>query len=351
MTKSQTPEWNPPGIVGDIVDERIVMGHGAGGRKMHRLISKVFLKHFASPALRKLADSAVLGRLPGTLAMTTDSYVVQPLFFPGGDIGKLAVCGTVNDLAVMGAAPRYMSLAFVIREGLEVLKLEAICRSIGAACRKAGVQVVTGDTKVIERGENEELYVNTTGIGSLIPRAKLGPERVKPGDAILINGPVGEHEAAIAVARGAYRFRGKAESDCAALNGFILPLLVQPGVRLMRDPTRGGLATTINEFAEATGLGFIVDEAALVVSRHVRGVADLLGLDPLYMANEGKVIVIADRRAEPRLLAKMRRHQFGRQAASIGEVVRKPQGVWLKTRLGSLRPLIMLEGEQLPRIC
>jgi hydrogenase expression/formation protein HypE len=344
-------EVHPPGIVGDIVDERIVMGHGAGGRKMHRLISNVFLRHFTDPVLRKLADGAVLGRLSGTLVMTTDSYVVQPLFFPGGDIGKLAVCGTVNDLAVMGAEPRFISLAFVIREGLEVTKLEAICRSIGAACRKAGVQVVTGDTKVIERGEDEELYVNTTGVGSLLPRAKLGPERVKPGDAILINGPIGEHEAAIAVARGAYRFNGKVESDCAALNGLILPLLARPGVKLMRDPTRGGLATTLNEFAEATGLGFIVDEAALAVSNHVRGVAELLGLDPLYMANEGKVVVIADRRAEPRLLAKMRKHQFGRQAASIGEVVKKPQGVWLKTRLGSFRPLIMLEGEQLPRIC
>jgi len=345
------------------------MGHGAGGRKMHRLIKNVFVRHFGSPALRKLADAAVLpglqakmGTVPqsartrGTvpifrrLVMTTDSYVVQPLFFPGGDIGKLAVCGTVNDLAVMGAKPRFISLAFVLREGLEVEKLDVICRSIAAASRAAGVQVVTGDTKVIERGEADELYVNTTGIGTLLPRAQLGPEQVKPGGAILINGPIGEHEAAIAVARGAYRFKGKVESDCAALDRLTLPL-AGPGVKLMRDPTRGGLATTLNEFAEATGLGFIIDEAALPVSNHVRGIAELLGLDPLYMANEGKVIVIADHQAQPRLLAKMRRHKLGRQAASIGEVVKKPAGVWLKTRLGSLRPLIMLEGEQLPRIC
>jgi len=345
------------------------MGHGAGGRKMHRLIKNVFVRHFGSPALRKLADAAVLpglqakmGTVPqsartrGTvpifrrLVMTTDSYVVQPLFFPGGDIGKLAVCGTVNDLAVMGAKPRFISLAFVLREGLEVEKLDVICRSIAAASRAAGVQVVTGDTKVIERGEADELYVNTTGIGTLLPRAQLGPEQVKPGGAILINGPIGEHEAAIAVARGAYRFKGKVESDCAALDRLILPL-AGPGVKLMRDPTRGGLATTLNEFAEATGLGFIIDEAALPVSNHVRGIAELLGLDPLYMANEGKVIVIADHKAQPRLLAKMRRHKLGRQAANIGEVVKKPAGVWLKTRLGSLRPLIMLEGEQLPRIC
>ena len=351
MTKSQTQEWNPPGIVGDIVDPRIVMGHGAGGRKMHRLIKNVFVRNFGSPALRKLADAAVLPELRGKLAMTTDSYVVQPLFFPGGDIGKLAVCGTINDLAVMGARPRYISLAFVLREGLEVAKLEAICRSIAVECRKAGVQVVTGDTKVIERGEAEELYVNTTGIGKLLPRAQLGSEQVKPGDSILINGAIGEHEAAIAVARGAYRFKGKAESDCAALDRLVLPLLAKPGIRLMRDPTRGGLATTLNEFAEATGLGFVIEEAALPISNHVHGVAELLGLSPFYMANEGKVVVVADHKAEARLLASMRANPLGRQAVSIGEVVKKPEGVWLKTRLGSLRPLIMLEGEQLPRIC
>ncbi|HTW90877.1 MAG TPA: hydrogenase expression/formation protein HypE [bacterium] len=327
------------------------MGHGAGGRKMHRLIKNVFVKHFGSPALRKLADGAVLPELHGNLAMTTDSYVVQPLFFPGGDIGKLAVCGTVNDLAVMGAKPLFISLAFVIREGLEVAKLEAICRSIAAASRKAGVQVVTGDTKVIERGEEEELYVNTTGIGTLLPRAQLGPEYVKPGDKILINGPIGEHEAAIAVARGAYRFKGKAESDCAALDSLVLPLLEKPGVRLMRDPTRGGLATTLNEFADATGLGFVIDEAALPIAQHVKGVAELLGLSPLYMANEGKVVVVVEPRSEARTLAKMRGHRLGRETASIGEVVKQPQGVWLKTHLGSLRKLIMLEGEQLPRIC
>jgi hydrogenase expression/formation protein HypE len=375
-TQLETPEVHPPGIFGDIVDPRIVMGHGAGGRKMHRLIRNVFVKHFGSPALRKLADGAVLpglqvkmgtvpgrghvhgatrgtrrGCVPSAIVMTTDSYVVQPLFFPGGDIGELAVCGTVNDLAVMGAKPLFMSLAFILREGLEVTKLETICRSIAAACRKAGVQIVTGDTKVIERGEADELYINTTGIGTLLPHAQLGPERVKPGDAILINGPVGEHEAAIAVARGAYRFKGKAVSDCAALDGLILPLLSKPGVRLMRDPTRGGLATTLNEFAEATKLGFVIDEAALPVSSHVHGVAELLGLSPFYMANEGKVIVIADRKAEARLLAGMRGNRLGRQAAAIGEVVKRPEGVWLRTRLGSLRPLIMLEGEQLPRIC
>ncbi len=307
------------------------------------------------------------GTVP-VLAMTTDSYVVQPLFFPGGDIGKLAVCGTVNDLVVTGARPRYISLAFIIREGLEVTKLEAICRSIAGECRRAGVQVVTGDTKVVERGEADEIYVNTTGIGTLLPNANLGPEQVKPGDRILINGPIGEHEAAIAVARGVYRFKGKTESDCAALDRLVLPLLAQghdrnvpisdrvphlanSGIRLMRDPTRGGLATTLNEFAEATGLGFVIDEAVLPISSHVRGVAELLGLSPLHMANEGKVVIIADRKAEARLLARMRANPLGRQGASIGEVVKKPEGVWLKTRLGSLRPLIMLEGEQLPRIC
>jgi hydrogenase expression/formation protein HypE len=318
---------------------------------MHRLIRNVFLKQFGSPALRRLADAAVLPQLRGRLVMTTDSYVVQPLFFPGGDIGKLAVCGTVNDLAVTGAEPRFISVGFVIREGLASDKLEAVCRSVGAACREAGVQVVTGDTKVIERGEDEGLYINTTGIGVLGPRVRLGPEFVSPGDRLLINGPIGEHEAAIAVARGRYRFRSKVQSDCAPLNRLIGPLLSGPGVKLMRDPTRGGLATTLNEFADATGLGFVLEEEILPVSRHVHGVAALLGLDPLYMANEGKVVAVADQKAAAGLLRRMQSSPLGRPAVRIGEVVRRPSGVWLRTRLGSLRRLLMLEGEQLPRIC
>ncbi len=346
MSKTQ-----PRYVVGDIWDERIVMGHGSGGRKMHRLIAKVFLKHFGSPVLRRLEDGARVGVKGRQVVMSTDSYVVQPLFFPGGDIGKLAVCGTVNDIAVMGAVPEYLSVGFIVREGVGLDTIEKLCRSIGRTAKQAGVQVVTGDTKVIEKGNDEGLYINTTGIGTVKARVKLGPERVKAGDAILLNGNIGEHEAAVAVARGAFRFRAKLASDCASLGGLIQKLVSRPGVKMMRDPTRGGLATTLNEIAEATGLGFVLDEELVPVSRGVRGVAELLGLDPLYMANEGKVVVIASPAAEKRLIGQMRRHPYGRKACRVGQVVTKPRGVWLRTSIGSLRPLIMLEGQQLPRIC
>ena len=338
-------------VVGDIKDERIVMGHGAGGRKMHRLIATVFQKHFGNPALGRMEDSAVLPAARGRLCFTTDSYVVQPLFFPGGDIGRLAVCGTVNDLAVVGAKPLWLSAGFVIREGLPVESLERVCHSMALAAQEAGVRIVTGDTKVIEHGADEGLYINTSGIGVRPSSVELGARQIRPGNAILLSGGIGEHEAAIAVARGSYGFRTKALSDCAPLAGMVLPLLRAPGIKLMRDPTRGGLATTLNEFAEASGLGFVIDEDAVPVATHVRGVAGMLGLDPLYMANEGKVVIIAAADAGRSLVRKLRRHKYGRAAATIGAVVRKPTGVWLRTRLGSLRPLIMLEGEQLPRIC
>jgi hydrogenase expression/formation protein HypE len=338
-------------VVGDIRDERIVMGHGSGGRKMHRLIATVFRKHFGNPMLDRMEDSAALPAARGRLCFTTDSYVVQPLFFPGGDIGRLAVCGTVNDLAVVGAKPLWLSVGFIIREGLPVDVLERVARSMALAAKEAGVSIVTGDTKVIERGADEGLYINTSGIGVRSLSVKLGAGRVRPGDAIILSGGIGEHEAAIAVARGTYRFRVRALSDCAPLAGMVLSLIGAPGVRLMRDPTRGGLATTLNEFAEASGLGFIINEDAVPVASHVRGVAAMLGLDPLYMANEGKVVIVAGAEARKSIVAKLRRHRYGRGAAAIGAVVRKPVGVWLRTRLGSLRPLIMLEGEQLPRIC
>lgn len=344
-------ETQPRYVVGDIWDERIVMGHGSGGRKMHRLIAKVFLKHFGNPVLRRLEDGARVSVKGRQVVMSTDSFVVQPLFFPGGDIGKLAVCGTVNDIAVMGAVPEHLSLGLIVREGVELDTIEKLCRSIGRTAKQAGVQVVTGDTKVVEKGDDEGLYINTTGIGTVKARVKLGPERVKAGDAILLNGNIGEHEAAVAVARGAYRFRAKLASDCAPLGGLIQRMVSGPGVKMMRDPTRGGLATTLNEIAEATGLGFVLEEELVPVSREVRGVAELLGLDPLYMANEGKVVAIASPAAEERLIRQMRRHPYGRKACRVGQVVAKPRGVWLRTSIGSLRPLIMLEGQQLPRIC
>ena len=343
--------FEAPAVRGLPDGDRVVMGHGAGGRKMHRLIRELFLAEFGNPVLNALGDAAELEPGRGRPAVSTDSYVVQPLFFPGGDIGKLSVCGTVNDLAMAGAVPRWLTVGFILREGLSLAALGRVCRSLAATARAAGVQVVTGDTKVIERGEQEEMYVNTTGVGVIPARLRLGPARVRPGDALVVNGPLGEHEAAIAVARGGYRFRARVKSDCAALPRLCEGLVRAGGVRMMRDPTRGGFATTLNELAEATGLGFIVEEKLVPVSRTVAGVAALLGLDPLYMANEGKVIAVCCPRRADGLVAAARRFATGRQARRVGTVVREPAGVWLRTRLGSLRRLIMLEGEQLPRIC
>ncbi len=327
------------------------MGHGAGGRKMHRLIRELFVRHFGSAALAPLADAGVVRLGAGPVAVSTDSFVVQPLFFPGGDIGKLAVCGTVNDLAVSGAAPQFLSVGFILREGLDVALLERVCRSLGATARSAGVEVVTGDTKVIEGGPDSGLYINTTGIGRLAPGVRLGAGRVRAGDVVIISGGVGEHEAAVAVARGQWGFRSRLRSDCAPLHRLVERALAAGGVRLARDPTRGGLATTLNEFADETGLEFEVEESAVPVRRGVRAVAALLGLDPLYMANEGKVVMVAAPGRAAAVLRALRAHPLGRRAAVIGRVAAGPAGVWLRTATGSRRRLIMLEGEQLPRIC
>lgn len=338
-------------VVGEIRDDRIVLGHGAGGRKMHRLIAQVFQKHFGSPALQRMEDAARVRLRTGAIAISTDSYVVQPLFFPGGDIGKLAVCGTVNDLAVMGARARFLAVGFVLREGLAIDELERVCRSLGRTARLVGAAVVTGDTKVIERGGDEGLYINVTGIGEQVAGVRLGAEQVRSGDRVILTGGIGEHEAAVGLARGSYRFRARVRSDCAPLAEMLLSILKKYEVRLARDPTRGGLATTLCEFAQQTGLGFVVREEAIPIAKEVRGVARLLGLDPLYMANEGKAVLVCKASAADRVVQELRRHQYGRRAAVIGEVTAERQGVWLATELGSLRPLLMLEGEQLPRIC
>jgi hydrogenase expression/formation protein HypE len=352
LSGSKVKEVYPPAFTAELEGDRIVLAHGAGGRKMHRLIDRMFIKHFGNPVLNRLEDSAVLKLKSGRVCFTTDSYVVQPIFFPGGDIGKLAVCGTVNDLAVCGAIPEYITVSFVLREGVKIDTLEQVCRSIARTARRAGVQIVAGDTKVIEAGEatGGEIYINTSGIGVRRP-VRLGVEFVKPGDVIIINGGLGEHEASVAVARGDYRLRAGLRSDCAPLNRLIAAVLDCGGVKLMRDPTRGGLATTLNEFVWNRARGLIIDEARLPVSRGVRGVAELLGLDPLYMANEGKVVMVAAPDRAAALIRVLRRYPEGRNAVVIGEVVKEPAGVWLRTRLGSLRRLLMLEGEQLPRIC
>jgi hydrogenase expression/formation protein HypE len=341
---------NPP-FVRALRDERVVAGHGSGGRKMHRLIRQVFLRHFGNPELNRLGDSAVFAQRGSRLALSTDSYVVRPLFFPGGDIGKLAVCGTVNDLAVVGASPRYLSAGFVLREGLELSVLGQVCASMARTARRAGVRIVTGDTKVLERGEDEGIYINTSGVGTVRPGTRLGPSLIRAGDVLVVNGSLGRHEAAVALARGGFGFRGRVTSDCAPLDRVCAAALRAGGVRMMRDPTRGGLATTLNEIADQTGLGFVVDEGLVPVSPAVRAVAALLGFDPLYMANEGTVMAVTDAQRSAGVVAAMRRYAQGRSARVIGTVVKEPAGVWLRTQLGSLRRLIMLEGEQLPRIC
>lgn len=336
----------PPGA------ERIGLGHGAGGRKMHRLIEEVFLRYFGNPALNRLEDSAVVKLPEGELCFTTDSYVVKPLFFPGGDIGKLAVCGTVNDLAVLGAKPLYLAVSFVLREGLALNTLERVCRSMAATAKSAGVMVVTGDTKVIEGASaGEEMFITTSGIGVRHKGVRLGGEFVQSGDRLVLSGGLGEHEAAVAIARGGYHFRAKLVSDCAPLNRMILAVLKSGGVKLMRDPTRGGLATTLNEFAREAECGFLIEEELVPVKRAVKGVADLLGLDPLYMANEGKVVLVVAKEQADKVVRTLRRFPSGKGARVIGEVVKEPRGVWVKTKLGALRRVLMLEGEQLPRIC
>jgi hydrogenase expression/formation protein HypE len=369
---------------------------------MHRLISQVFVRHFGNPMLRRLEDAAefmIRGRGPRKrgqgsgvreqglrLALTTDSYVVQPLFFPGGDIGKLAVCGTVNDLAVKGATPRYLSAGFIVSAGFPIDQLDRICRSMALTARRAGVQIITGDTKVIETGvrgqgsgvgergtgsahsatgpldhlttqrfsesSSPELYINTAGVGTFEHNHRYGAEKVKAGDRILINGTIGDHEAAIVLARGQFDFRARLASDCAPLNKMIRGLIRSGAdIRMMRDPTRGGVATTLNEIADAAGLGIVIDEAKLPIRPAVRGICELLGLEPVYLANEGKVLCVVARGDEDRILKTMQGHALGRSGAIIGEVTRERKGVWLKTALGSLRPLLMLEGQQLPRIC
>ncbi len=341
----------PPAFRGRLPEERVVMAHGAGGMKMQRLIREMFLRYFGNPVLNRLEDSALLSLPQNRLCFTTDGYVVRPLFFPGGNIGKLAVCGTVNDLAVMGAKPVYLALGFILREGLSLAVLEKVCAAIARTAKQVGVRVVTGDTKVIEGSGAEEVYITASGIGVREGRIKLGAELVRPGDLILINGGIGEHEAAIALSRGSYRLRAKLQSDCAPLYRLIQSALGCGGVRVIRDPTRGGLGTTLNEFAERSGLGLVIDEERVPVAKAVRGVADLLGLDPFYMANEGKVVMVVARERARAIITRMRRFATGRGTRVIGAVVSKPKGVWLRTPLGALRRLLMLEGEQLPRIC
>jgi hydrogenase expression/formation protein HypE len=330
------------------------MGHGSGGKMSHELIGRMFRPPFDNEALRAANDAAVVHVAPGArLAISTDSHVVTPLFFPGGDIGRLAVCGTVNDIAVMGAEPRYLTAGFILEEGLPQRTLARVVASMQAAAAEAGVAIVAGDTKVVEKGKADGLYINTSGVGLVPAGVELGGERARPGDVVLLSGPMGDHGIAVLAARGELGFEAAVESDVAPLNRLAAAAL-QAGeqVRVMRDPTRGGVASTLNEIARQSGVAIILDEKALPVRPAVAAACEMLGFDPLYIANEGKLLVIVGRDQADAVLAAMRAAPYGADTVIIGVVREQPaRRVLLRTALGSLRIVDMLAGEMLPRIC
>jgi hydrogenase expression/formation protein HypE len=334
-------------------EERVTMSHGAGGKATHTLIEAIFLEAFSNPLLEPLEDSAELHVLGGRLALTTDSYVVSPLFFPGGDIGELAVNGTVNDLSVAGATPLYLTAGFILEEGFPVADLTRVAGSMRDAAAAAGVSIVTGDTKVVQRGKADGCYINTAGVGVIAGGISLGVARARPGDAIIVSGPVGDHGITIMLARGELDIESDVRSDTAPLNGLIAGLLTAvPGVRAMRDATRGGVATILNEVAQAADVGVLVSEDAIPVRPEVRGACELLGIDPMYVACEGRLVaVVPGDRADAAVRA-LRAHPLGEQAAVIGEVVADQPGlVRLKTAFGGTRIVDLLVGDPLPRIC
>lgn len=333
-------------------EDKILLAHGDGGLLTHKLIKDLFLEHFHNQTPDGLYDAAVIPVPAGRIAFTTDSFVVNPVFFPGGDIGKLAVCGTVNDLAVSGATPQYLSASFILEEGLDADDLEKIVISMAETARAAGVKIITGDTKVVERGSADKIFINTTGVGLLPAGVRLGYEQVRPGDVLIINGNIGEHGIAVLSRRQGIAFDSLVESDCAALNHLTGELLKNfKTIKLMRDPTRGGLATTIKELAHGCNSNIVLFEKEIPVSPGVAGAAEMLGLDPLYLANEGKVVIIASPLEGDEIVACMRSHHLGRKAGIIGEVREGRGDVYLKTALGGTRFIDMLSGQQLPRIC
>jgi hydrogenase expression/formation protein HypE len=336
----------------------VTLAHGGGGKAMKDLIDDVFVGAFDNPALAPLEDQArfdlaALSTKGDRLALTTDSFVVDPLFFPGGDIGRLAVCGTVNDLAVGGAVPLYLSCAVIIEEGMPLTTLRQIVQSMAAAAAEAGVAIATGDTKVVGKGACDKLFITTTGIGIIAAERELGAHLARPGDAVLVNGLLGDHGAAILGARGDMALETLIESDCAPLNGLIEVLIAAaPNVRFIRDATRGGAATVLNEIADASQIAIEIDEAATPIRTEVRGFCEILGLDPLYLANEGKIVVIAPPEEAQAALAAMRAHPLGEGASIIGSVTHGLAGrVTMQTVFGGRRIVDMLVGEQLPRIC
>lgn len=334
------------------LSERVELSHGSGGRATSRLVRELFLKHLGNPALEALDDGAVL-ELSGRLAVSTDAFVVDPLFFPGGDIGKLSVCGTVNDVAMCGAVPKALAAAFVIEEGLELAVLERVVASMAEQARACNVAVVTGDTKVVPHGRGGGIFITTTGVGEVLPGVSVSGHRARPGDRVLLSGPVGDHGTTILAVRAGIELGGSLRSDCASVAGAAEALLrVVPEVHCLRDPTRGGLAAVLNEFAGASGVGFVVREKDIPVSTETLVACEILGLDPLGMACEGRFLVVLPAERAARALELLRLRPEGKAAAEIGEVTSEHPGrVVMKTGVGGTRLLDMLEGEALPRIC
>jgi hydrogenase expression/formation protein HypE len=344
-------------------DEQITLAHGSGGRAMHELIEGLFLEYLRNPLLEALEDQAVFevgeGAGRARLAFTTDSYVVTPVFFPGGDIGRLAVCGTVNDLAMSGARPLYLSAAFIMEEGFPVEELRRILASMRAAADEAGVRIVTGDTKVVQKGSADRVFINTAGIGVIESPVQISATRAAVGDKVILSGTIGDHGTTILIARGELELETDIESDTAPLNSLVSDMLdeaaragVLDGIHAMRDPTRGGVATTLNEIALASEICVEIREDLIPVREEVHGACEILGLDPLYVANEGKLIAIVSADIAERLVARMKQNTYGRGACIIGEVKAEPKGiVAMRTGFGGTRIVDMLVGEQLPRIC
>lgn len=334
--------------------QKILLGHGSGGRLMHDLIKKLFLPRINNPILDKLSDSAVIELKDRRLAFTTDSFVVSPLFFKGGDIGKLAICGTVNDLVMLASIPRFISLAMIIEEGLDYNILEKIVDSISFNARGENIDIVTGDIKVVEKGSCDKIFINTSGIGIIVKGRKLSIKSIEAEDEIMVTGRIAEHGLSILSGRKGINLDFNIKSDCNSLSNLLLPILRKSAyIKFMRDPTRGGLATTLNEIAESSGLGIIIEEKKIPISGKVKAACELLGLDPLYIANEGKAVLVVNKKYSHSVLAELRKHPLGKFASVIGKVTRQPKKkVYLKTAVGGERIIDMLTSENLlPRIC
>jgi len=334
------------------LNDKITLAHGAGGNAAKELINKLFKKHFSNKALNALDDGAVLKIGNIKLAFSTDTFVIKPVFFKGGDIGKLAVCGTVNDLSMMGAKPLAMSAAAVIEEGFPLKDLEKITVSMSKQAKEAGINIVTGDTKVVRKGEADGIFINTSAIGVVDNKINLSGANAKTGDTVIISGNIADHGAAIMLARNDLGFKSSIKSDCACLNGLAQSILKAcPSIHAMRDPTRGGIAAALNEIAESSNAGIIIEQNKMPVAKAVAAFCAILGLDPLYMPNEGKMISIQKESDTKKVLQVYKKHPLGKNAEVIGKIVKSPKGVWIKTVSGSLRRVLNIDTEQLPRIC